>query len=229
MVEQMMYLGLGFLWASLIALLIIPAIHGRAVRLTERRLDVVPPLAAAEIQTKKDQLRAEFAMSSRRAEQRVEELEIKMTSLLAELGRKSDIINRLKIQLGQTIGRPVGDAGLATLVPEQRVLDLRRPDPALPDGASLLERVNRTLAGLFPRSWMAAEPEPPARNLRNAGIARSTGSGVVFAGASGSHGDRRAAAAAGRHPLQPGRARAPRPDGDESRDALEQLLVIAKG
>ncbi|MGA2129873.1 MAG: hypothetical protein ABSG76_27390, partial [Xanthobacteraceae bacterium] len=63
MVEQLMFVGLGFLSATLIALLIIPAVHGRAVRITERRLRQLTTLATAEIQARKDLLRAEFALA----------------------------------------------------------------------------------------------------------------------------------------------------------------------
>jgi hypothetical protein len=115
MVEQMMIFGLGFLSAILMALLVIPAIHRRAVRLTERRLRSITSLAAAEIQSKKDQLRAEFALSTRRVEQRVEEMEIRIASLLAELGRKGDMINRLKLRLGDGLA----DAELVPLVPDE--------------------------------------------------------------------------------------------------------------
>ena len=55
----------------------------------------------AEIQADKDQLRAEFAMSARRLEMSVEQLKNKTSSQLAELGKKSDAINRLKIELGE--------------------------------------------------------------------------------------------------------------------------------
>jgi chromosome segregation ATPase len=54
----------------------------------------------AEIQADKDQLRAEFAMSTRRLEMNVEQLKAKSTSQLAELGKKNDAINRLKVELG---------------------------------------------------------------------------------------------------------------------------------
>jgi len=101
MIEAMMYAGLGFLAASLLALLTIPLIHARAVRLTIRRLEAATPLSMAEIQADKDQLRAEFAMSTRRLEISVEQLKAKTTSQLAELGKKTDTINRLKRELGQ--------------------------------------------------------------------------------------------------------------------------------
>jgi chromosome segregation ATPase len=101
MVEPIMFFGIGFLVASLIGLIIIPLVHGRAVRLTMRRLEAATPLSMAEIQADKDQLRAEFAMSTRRLEMSVEQLKAKTTSQFAELGKKTDAINRLKVELGE--------------------------------------------------------------------------------------------------------------------------------
>jgi chromosome segregation ATPase len=101
MVEPIMFFGLGFLAASLLGLIIVPFVHGRAVRLTVRRLEAATPLSMAEIQADKDQLRAEFAMSTRRLEMSVDQLKNKSTGQLAELGKKSDVINRLKIELGE--------------------------------------------------------------------------------------------------------------------------------
>ena len=66
-----------------------------------RRLEAATPLSMAEIQADKDQLRAEFAMSTRRLEMSVEQLKAKTTSQLAELGKKTDAINRLKFELGE--------------------------------------------------------------------------------------------------------------------------------
>ena len=101
MVEPIMYLAIGFLVAMLCALMIVPLVHSRAVRLTTRRLEAATPLSMAEIQADKDQLRAEFAMSARRLEMSVEQLKNKTTSQLAELGKKTDAINRMKIELGE--------------------------------------------------------------------------------------------------------------------------------
>ena len=101
MIEPIMYFGLGFLAASLIGLIIVPFVHGRAVRLTVRRLEAATPLSMAEIQADKDQLRAEFAMSTRRLEMSVDQLKNKSTGQLAELGKKNDVINRLKIEIGE--------------------------------------------------------------------------------------------------------------------------------
>jgi chromosome segregation ATPase len=101
MIEPIMYFGIGFLVAALVVLVVIPLVHGRAVRLTMRRLEAATPLSMAEIQADKDQLRAEFAMSTRRLEMSVEQLKNRTTSQLAELGKKGDAINRLKIELGE--------------------------------------------------------------------------------------------------------------------------------
>jgi len=101
MVEPIMYFGIGFLFASLFGLVLIPLVHNRAVRLTMKRLEAATPLSMAEIQADKDQLRAEFAMSTRRLEMSVEQLKARTTTQLAEIGKKSDAINRLKLELGE--------------------------------------------------------------------------------------------------------------------------------
>ncbi len=101
MVEPIMYLAIGFLVSMLLGLMILPLVHNRAVRLTTRRMEAATPLSMAEIQADKDQLRAEFAMSARRLEMSVEQLKNKSTSQLAELGKKTDAINRMKLELGE--------------------------------------------------------------------------------------------------------------------------------
>jgi chromosome segregation ATPase len=101
MIEPIMYLAIGFLISMLCGLMIVPLVHNRAVRLTTRRLEAATPLSMAEIQADKDQLRAEFAMSARRLELNVEQLKNRTTSQFAELGKKTDAINRMKIELGE--------------------------------------------------------------------------------------------------------------------------------
>jgi chromosome segregation ATPase len=101
MIEPIMFVGIGFLVAGLLVLGVIPLVHARAVRLTMKRLEAVTPMSMAEIQADKDQLRAEFAMSTRRLEMSVEQMKAKTTSQLAEIGKKSDGIGRLKLELGE--------------------------------------------------------------------------------------------------------------------------------
>src|SRR5438270_13003473 len=101
MIEPIMFIGIGFLVAGLLVIGAIPMVHARAVRLTQRRLEAMTPMSMAEIHADKDQLRAEFAMSTRRLEMSVEQLKAKTTSQLAELGKKTDAINLLKLELGE--------------------------------------------------------------------------------------------------------------------------------
>src|SRR5207344_2299145 len=101
MIEPIMYFGIGFLVAALIGLVVVPLVHNRAVRLTMRRLDAETPYSMAEIQAEKDQLRAEFAMSTRRLEMSVEQLKAKTTAQLNELGKKSMAIEKLKHELDE--------------------------------------------------------------------------------------------------------------------------------
>jgi RecA/RadA recombinase len=98
MIESSMYFGIGLLFGALIGLVLIPLIHAGAVRLTTRRLEAVLPESMAEVQAEKDLLRAEFAMSTRRLEMTVEQLVNKTTSQVAELSKKDNIINKLKVE-----------------------------------------------------------------------------------------------------------------------------------
>jgi chromosome segregation ATPase len=150
MIEAVMYAGLGFLAASLLALLTIPLIHARAVRLTIRRLEAATPLSMAEIQADKDQLRAEFAMSTRRLEISVEQLKSKTTSQLAELGKKTDAINRLKRELGEQT------ASIFALEARDKALkeQLRAAEEELAAKTNALYEAQRALGdkqGLLPR------------------------------------------------------------------------------
>ncbi len=98
MIESSMYLGIGILLGVLIGLVLMPLVHGRAVRLTTRRLQAVLPETMAEIHAEKDLLRAEFAISTRRLEITVEQLMNKTASQAVELSKRSDLIKRLSFE-----------------------------------------------------------------------------------------------------------------------------------
>lgn len=53
MVEPIMFAGIGFLLAALLVLGFIPLVHGRAVRLTTRRLEALTPVSLAEIKPRR--------------------------------------------------------------------------------------------------------------------------------------------------------------------------------
>src|SRR5262245_21853010 len=101
MIEPIMFIWIGFLVAGLLVIGVIPLVHARAVRLTLKRIEAVTPMSMAEIQADKDQLRAEFAMSTRRLEMSVEQMKAKTATHLAEIGKKSEAVGRLKLELGE--------------------------------------------------------------------------------------------------------------------------------
>src|SRR5262245_28840048 len=98
MLESLMYVGIGFLLAALVAVGVMSLVHNRAVRLTRRRMEAASPPSIADVQAEKDLLRAEFAMSTRRLEMTVEQLNEKYTSQLVELGRKGNAVSRLETE-----------------------------------------------------------------------------------------------------------------------------------
>jgi hypothetical protein len=98
MIETAMYVGIGLLAGCLIAVVISPLVHERAVRLTTSRITAALPKSVAEIQANEDLLRADFAMSARRSEIAIEQLKNKTAGQLVQLGKKTDIINRLRIE-----------------------------------------------------------------------------------------------------------------------------------
>jgi predicted nucleic acid-binding Zn-ribbon protein len=112
MVLPLMFLGIGFLFAAIIAVALSPAIHRRAERLTRRRLQDHIPQSVQELRAEKDHLRAEHAMAARNLTLGMEKLHEKAALQSAELGRKTEEANRLKIALEKK------DAALAAL--EQR-------------------------------------------------------------------------------------------------------------
>ncbi len=142
MIEPIMYVAIGFLVACMLIIGIIPVVHARAVRLTTRRLEAVTPMSMAEIQADKDQLRAEFAMSTRRLEMSVEQMKAKTTSQLAEIGKKSEAIGRIKIELGEKT------AALFALEAKEKQLseDLLEAQQARDEKTAALQEAERLLA-----------------------------------------------------------------------------------
>ncbi|TIW27697.1 MAG: hypothetical protein E5V63_08595 [Mesorhizobium sp.] len=98
MVQSILFFALGFLCAGFLALLVAPAIWRRAVALTRRRLEASMPLTLAEIQADKDQVRAEFAMSTRRLEMMVKALQEKAAEQLVEIGRGREALKGLAVE-----------------------------------------------------------------------------------------------------------------------------------
>src|SRR3954453_10354532 len=105
----MMIFALGFVAASLIALLTIPAINARAERLARRRAEALFPMSISELSAEKDHLRAEFAVLQRRIERKAEEAQAVKYQSMDELGRRALRIDALETELA---GRDATLAGV---------------------------------------------------------------------------------------------------------------------
>jgi len=133
-VENIMYFVLGVLVAGLIALIIVPAIWRRAVRLTKMRIEAATPMTMSEFRADKDQLRAEFALSTRRLEQNAEALRRRLADQLREGNRK-----KAEAATGTSGPQPVareGDAAEAQL----RIAELEKASADLTQKLKVRDR-----------------------------------------------------------------------------------------
>ncbi|QTK80659.1 hypothetical protein AT6N2_C3160 [Agrobacterium tumefaciens] len=91
MIEYAILFGLGFLTATLLALLIAPAIHRRIVAYTEKRIHATMPISPQEVRAQKDMARALYAAENAKVRQELETEREKNTSLrLANEAASSD-------------------------------------------------------------------------------------------------------------------------------------------
>jgi chromosome segregation ATPase len=95
-IENIMYFALGLLVSGLVALAILPAVWRRAVRLTKKRIEAATPITMAEFRADKDQLRAEFALSTRRLEMNVEALRRRLSEQLRDVGLRRNEVGAIR-------------------------------------------------------------------------------------------------------------------------------------
>ncbi|MGJ3263464.1 MAG: hypothetical protein ACFE0R_09535 [Salinarimonas sp.] len=95
MIEAAMFIALGFLAATFLALLMAPALAARADRLARRRLEAQLPRSLVELNAERDHLRAQLTLRERRIEQRLDAVRAGKHADLAELGRRAVRIEAL--------------------------------------------------------------------------------------------------------------------------------------
>lgn len=125
MVESIMYFALGALAAGLVALMILPAVWRRAVRLTTKRIEAATPVTMAEFRADKDQLRAEFALSTRRLEMNVDALRKRLSDQMSDIGRKKNDLTLLKSDRDQHLAI-VQELEERETASRRRILDLEK-------------------------------------------------------------------------------------------------------
>jgi len=138
-IESIMYFALGALASALVMLMIMPAIWRRAVRLTKKRIEAATPITLAEFRADKDQLRAEFALSTRRLEMNVEQLRKRLSEQLGDVSRKKHDLGALKDQRDEHITE-VRELEEREAELRSRILDLERESTDLTQRLGVRDR-----------------------------------------------------------------------------------------
>lgn len=99
MIETAMLVALGFTAASLLALLMAPALWRRAVRLTTRKIEATMPMSVSDITADKDQIRAEYAVELRRLELDLERARERAARHLMERNQHMVEMGKLEAEL----------------------------------------------------------------------------------------------------------------------------------
>ena len=139
--EAALYITLGFAVASLLALMVAPAVWRQAVRITRNRIEASVPLTLNEIQADKDQLRAEFAMSTRRLEMNLDQLRERASTQVIEINRKRDQLSKVAEELRERQAELDG----ATAEGKRLAEELRERERKLAETEARLEETSRTL------------------------------------------------------------------------------------
>ncbi|HHG90837.1 MAG TPA: hypothetical protein ENJ90_10225 [Devosia sp.] len=133
-IENVMYFVLGFLASALLALMIMPSVWRRATRLTKKRIEAATPMTMSEFRADKDQLRAEFALSTRRLEMNVEALRKRLADQLSEINAKRNDQIQLKAERDEQLAI-VRELEERESELRRRILDLEK------EGADLAQRL----------------------------------------------------------------------------------------
>ncbi|HEY3642607.1 MAG TPA: hypothetical protein VGL31_16055 [Xanthobacteraceae bacterium] len=141
MSEPIIDLGIGFLFAVLLAFGVVAALRMRAGRSAVLRLPSTPPVMTV-IEADMDQVHSQIAVATRRLEICVEQMKSRTTNQLAEIGKTSETIGRLKAELTER------NAALAALQDKERTVaaQLRATEAELAANTRSLEETAQKLS-----------------------------------------------------------------------------------
>ena len=143
-----MLVVLGFLLATLIALLLAPAYRARAMRLTYKQIRRTLPLTDDELLVERDRLRAHYAVRIHDLESKLEKARLAAARQQVEVNRRDASISKLEAELAELRAELEQNVN-ARRVLEQTVMD-RLPvvEQKLAETRSLLEQRDRELAAV---------------------------------------------------------------------------------
>ena len=147
-IQSAMLVALGFLAASLVALVIAPAFWARAVRLTSNRIKDAMPLSEIEIRADKDRIRAEYAIKVHKLESLVDQVRLTGARQQIEINRRDASINEMETTLDR-LKASAEETQNARRVLEQTVADrLPRVEERLSDAKKMLFTRDREIGEL---------------------------------------------------------------------------------
>jgi chromosome segregation ATPase len=141
MSEPIISFGIGFVLASLVALGAVAITRLRARRLGRPGNQPPPAPLMSVIEADMDQIHSQIAVATRRLEICVEQMKVKTTSQLAEIGSTSETIARLKAELADR------NAVFAALQEKQRAVagQLNTAEAALATASRSLQETEQKL------------------------------------------------------------------------------------
>ena len=147
-IQTALLVGLGFLVASLLVVLLTPAYRARTVRLTTARVRASLPVTEQELKADKDRMRAENALRVHRLEQQLEQFKFGSARQLVEVSRRDGIINTLNGEVAQAKS-DLEAAQNARNVLEHTIADrLPRVEQRLIEAKKLLFQRDREVAAI---------------------------------------------------------------------------------
>jgi hypothetical protein len=176
-IQSGMLVALGFLMASLLALLLASAFWSRAVRLTTKRLKDSLPVSEAETRADLDRLRATYAIKVHKLETQLDQAKHERARHLIEINRRDASVSALETDV-VAIKAELDENMNARRVLEQTVADrLPKVEARLAEAKRLLFNRDREIAELAQgaRRHKAALEEAASINAqRTAEIERLT-------------------------------------------------------
>ena len=162
-IQYIMLVSLGFLIASLLALLLAPMFWKRAVRLTSTRLRQSLPLSEQEILADKDQLRAKYAIRVHQLTKQVEQASLGAARQKIDLNRRDAGITQLETEI-DTLKAGLEESQNARSVLEQTVSDrIPKIEARLDEARKLLMVRDREIAEVSQSSRRQQEALNDAR------------------------------------------------------------------
>jgi hypothetical protein len=147
-IQSGMLVALGFLLASLLALLLASAFWSRAVRLTTKRLKDSLPVSEAEVRADLDRLRASYAIKVHKLETQLDQAKHERARHVIEINRRDASISALETDV-VAIRSELEENANARRVLEQTVADrLPKVEARLAEAKRLLFNRDREIAEL---------------------------------------------------------------------------------